>query len=214
VHLEQLGVRSVRRRIDGYHYEPPLRDLDPRAIYEKERERGISAVYFHDSHPLRWVKRFTMVENGILKGLFSLLGRGNWFLRREKVGPLRGLSLLIIRYKGYFDGVKEERDRGRDLVFFSNGPGEVSTWVTPIVDALKEREPVWNRYRKILVIHPCQFGSGTERVVADAIGGIDTFVGPRDYLKLIFLGKGRKRFKRSGIGLSLGGDLMHLVLFR
>ncbi|MFW6180792.1 MAG: glycosyltransferase family 2 protein [Spirochaetota bacterium] len=107
IHLRELGVRSVKRDIRGYHYDPPRAGVRPREVYRKERERGLSAVYFYRSHPLPWVRRFTLVENRPLQALFDLLGRGNWFLSGE--GPRRcgGLALLIIRYKGYFDGVRE-----------------------------------------------------------------------------------------------------------
>jgi hypothetical protein len=84
-------------------------------LYEKERERGFSAVYFYRNHPLPWVKRFTLVENRWLKAVSNLLGRKNWFLEKEKLPPCSGLFRLIVRYKGYFDGVTQgfqEQQRG------------------------------------------------------------------------------------------------------
>jgi hypothetical protein len=107
IHLSELGVRSVKRGITGYHYDPPREDVRPREVYRKERERGLSAVYFYRSHPFPWVRRFTLVKNRPLQALFDLLGRGNWFLSGEERMRCGGLLLLIIRYKGYFDGVRE-----------------------------------------------------------------------------------------------------------
>jgi glycosyltransferase involved in cell wall biosynthesis len=118
VHLQQMGLRSEKHRIHGYHYDPTQSSAsdraaqDPVGIYNKERERGISAVYFFKNHPLPWVRRFTLVKNRWLRGLVRLLGRGNWFLRRRSIPKPAGLFRLIIRYKGYFDGVDDGK---RDL---------------------------------------------------------------------------------------------------
>jgi hypothetical protein len=47
------------------------------------------------------------VQNRLLDVLFRCLGRKNWFLKRDSISCLTGFSRLIIRYKGYFDGVRE-----------------------------------------------------------------------------------------------------------
>ncbi len=107
IHLQENGLRSVKKRILGYHYDPPMQLLIPREVYEKEKERGQSAVYFYTSHPLRWVRRFTLVNSRILKFLFRMLGWKNWFLSRERITVMKRVFLLIIRYKGYFDGIDE-----------------------------------------------------------------------------------------------------------
>jgi hypothetical protein len=104
----------------------------------------------------------------------------------------------------------------KDLIIFSNGPGEVSTWVMPVVEALQVRKGITGRYRIILIIHPCPFGSGTEHMVGTRIEGVEHFIGPREYMKMLVTGFGKRRygFSREGIIFSLGGDLMHPVLFR
>jgi glycosyltransferase involved in cell wall biosynthesis len=113
IHLHELGLRSEKQRVYGYHYDPSQKSagrreaLSPRSVYEKEWERGLSAVYFYTHHPLSWVKRFTLVENRFLMGLVNLLGWNNWFLKKEKLRLHSGLFKLLVRYKGYFDGVEE-----------------------------------------------------------------------------------------------------------
>jgi len=107
IHLKDNGLKSVKKGIYGYHYDPPGEFLNPEQIYNKEKERGLSAVYFYKTHSLRWVKRFTMIHNSVLKGIFMVLGFRNWFLPKKKITFLKGLLLLIIRYKGYFDGIEE-----------------------------------------------------------------------------------------------------------
>ncbi len=107
IHLEENGLESQKRNIYGYHYDPPGKTLEPGIIYSKEKERGFTAVYLYRNHPLRWVKRFTLVNNRALKILFRLLGRGNWFLSKSRISFFRGFFRLVIRYKGYFDGIDE-----------------------------------------------------------------------------------------------------------
>jgi len=109
----------------------------------------------------------------------------------------------------------EQIEKKKDLIIFSNGPGEVSTWVLPVVEAVQKRKNLSHQYRIILIIHPCQFASGTEYLVAKKFDGVETVIGPKEYLKILFTGFGKKkfRFKREGILFSLGGDLMHPVLF-
>ncbi len=110
IHLKENGLISEKRGIYGYHYDPHVRFLEPEKIYRKEKERGFSAVYFFNNHPLKWVRRFTLVDTRFLQSVFQLLGRRNWFLSMKKISIFKGLFKLIIRYKGYFDGVIEGKE--------------------------------------------------------------------------------------------------------
>lgn len=109
--------------------------------------------------------------------------------------------------------VKQVKEK--DLVIFSNSPGEVSTWVAPVVERLG-RHPALAEYRVFLVIHPCQFASGNEPFVAQSFPGIDIIVPPRQYMKHILYGTWKKRYgmKEEGVILSLGGSLKHPVFFK
>ncbi len=107
IHLQEIGVRSIKRKIYGYHYDPPGTFISPRDVYEKEKERGISAVYFYTGHPLKWVARFTLIHSRFFRAFFRVLGYDNWFLSKKRISFFKGLILLIIRYKGYFDGIDE-----------------------------------------------------------------------------------------------------------
>ncbi len=110
IHLKEIGVKSQKRKIYGYHYDPPQKYLEPERIYGKEKERGSTAVYFYKNHPLRWVERFTLVNNRILKTLFRFLGFRNWFLSKKRISFLKGFFRLVIRFKGYFDGIDEGKE--------------------------------------------------------------------------------------------------------
>ena len=107
-------------------------------------------------------------------------------------------------------------NRRKDLLIFSNGPGEVSTWVQPVVEALRARSDLSEKFRVILIIQPCQFGSGTEYRVGRTIDGIEHIVEKRTFMKMLLSGIGKKKynFTREGIIFSLGGNLMYPVLFR
>ncbi len=107
IHLEENGLESQKKNIYGYHYDPPGSTLNPGTIYDKEKERGFTAVYLYLNHPLRWVGRFTLINNRSLKILFRLLGHGNWFLSRNGFAFFKGFFRLVVRYKGYFDGIEE-----------------------------------------------------------------------------------------------------------
>ena len=106
-------------------------------------------------------------------------------------------------------------NKKKDLIIFSNSPGEVSTWVAPVVERLG-RHPALADYRVFLVIHPCQFASGNEPFVAMSFPGIDTIVPPKQYMRHVLSGTWRKRYgvKQEGIVLSLGGSLKHPVVFK
>ena len=112
--------------------------------------------------------------------------------------------------------MKNAESHERDLIIFSNGPGEVTTWVLPVVEAVRERNDLKSKFRIILIIQPCPFGSGSEGTVAAEFEGVETVILPNEYLKILFtgIGKSKYRFSREGLIFSLGGDLMHPVLFR
>jgi len=107
-------------------------------------------------------------------------------------------------------------DKKEDMILFSNGPGEVSTWVLPVLEEVARRQDLVSRYRIILIIHPCQFASGAEHIVAKNYDCVEEVIKPSEYLKILFTGIGKRKysFARDGIMFSLGGDLMHPVIFR
>jgi lipid-A-disaccharide synthase len=106
--------------------------------------------------------------------------------------------------------------KAKDLIIFSNSPGEVSGWVTPFVEILTKRRDITDTHRVVLVIHPCQFGSGRDSAVVSGLGGIDHVVPPREYLRLIFWNTWKRSFgsRKDGVIISLGGSLKHPVLFK
>ena len=114
---------------------------------------------------------------------------------------------------GYVSDKSEEKE---DLIIFSNGPGEISTWVFPIVERIKRYPELDEKYNVILIIHPCQFSSGTEHIYVSQMNLFYKIIPPKEYLKLIFGLKRLRKYgiRKRGIIISLGGDLLHPVLFQ
>jgi hypothetical protein len=106
--------------------------------------------------------------------------------------------------------------KDKDLIIFSNSPGEVSTWVAPVVERLAGNEKIASWYRIFLVIHPCQFASGNEHFVAESFPGIEHIITPKEYMRHLLTGSWKRQYgiKEEGIILSLGGSLKHPVLFK
>ncbi len=95
-----------------------------------------------------------------------------------------------------------------DVVITTNGPGEVSTWVSPIIAALKKLAPdcrIW------VFLTPCMFAGGGEKEVLSSFKGINGVFGPGEYLSYQVFGKRPAGFLpgESGVVFCLGGDLSH-----
>ncbi len=87
----------------------------------------------------------------------------------------------------------------------ANSPGEIAGWVMPFGKKLKEKNP---QVKITLLIPPCQYASGKEVKVAQKWPWIDRVIGPKNFLKYIFLGKKTSLLnsaEKSCI-LFLGGD--------
>jgi hypothetical protein len=106
--------------------------------------------------------------------------------------------------------------KDKDLLIFSNSPGEVSTWVAPVVERLAVDKKITAEYRMFLVIHPCQFASGNEPFVAESFPGFERIITPKEYMRHLIRGSWKRSYgiKDEGIILSLGGSLKHPVLFK
>ena len=68
-----------------------------------------------------------------------------------------------------------------DIVLVSNGPGELYTWVRPVLAELRRRAP---ERRVTISLIPCQFASGSETKIAETFGA-DKVTSPKDFLGLM-----------------------------
>ena len=101
--------------------------------------------------------------------------------------------------------------RKLDIIITANSPGEVSTWLTPAIRALRERLP---DSEFTVFIPPCPFASGREEAIAAALPGVKRTFNRRQLLSFILTGKGLPGFDPGprGIVLFLGGDLAYAAL--
>lgn len=96
-------------------------------------------------------------------------------------------------------------------VLISNGPGELTTWLKPVLEQLRQVAP---HVRISIVLVPCQFASGNEADVARSYGA-DAVISVRDYLRFAATGRvpsalvedTEQQAGGQGFVLSLGGDL-------
>jgi hypothetical protein len=90
-----------------------------------------------------------------------------------------------------------------ELLLLTNGPGELSTWVPPVLDRLRQRLP---QSRFELYLLQDQFSAGTEVLKARELP-VDRLGGRKEFLARL-LHKGEQR----GAVLMLGGALRDAVL--
>ncbi len=99
--------------------------------------------------------------------------------------------------------------RSLDILILSNGPGELATWVRPVVRALRQR---WgndrDRLRISLVLSPCPNSSGQEAAIAQRYDEIDRIQAAADFWPFLLRGKTAAAWdwRDQGVVIFLGGD--------
>jgi len=93
-----------------------------------------------------------------------------------------------------------------DILILSNGPGEVTTWVRPVVKEL--RRQLGEDPRISVILSPCPHASGRETAVARSFSEVDRVQSPQHFWKFLLWGKTAKNWQWSdrGVVLFLGGD--------
>lgn len=99
-----------------------------------------------------------------------------------------------------------------DLVILSNGPGEISTWVRPVVRAWRSLAAV-PPTRVSVVLSPCPHATGREAAVASAIPGVDRVLAAAGFWSFLLWGRVPAGWEWQGRGvvLFLGGDQFFAV---
>jgi len=95
-----------------------------------------------------------------------------------------------------------------DVLILSNGPGELSTWVRPVVAALQAQASPNLGIRISVILSPCPHATGREVEVARAIPGVTRVQGAKAFFPFLFFGKtvDHWNWSKQGIVLFLGGD--------
>ncbi|MEO1147581.1 MAG: lipid-A-disaccharide synthase [Cyanobacteria bacterium J06638_22] len=102
-----------------------------------------------------------------------------------------------------------------DILILSNGPGEVTTWVRPVVKALRDKlgtDPA--QVRISLVLSPCPNATGNEVAIAHRYPEIDRVQGASEFFPFLLFGKTADQWDwhDRGLVLFLGGDQIYPVI--
>ncbi|AFY40104.1 lipid A disaccharide synthetase [[Leptolyngbya] sp. PCC 7376] len=93
-----------------------------------------------------------------------------------------------------------------DLLILSNGPGEVATWVRPVVKTIRQRFGTLPRIS--VVLSPCSNGTGKEAAIARSFPEVDRVQDAKDFFPFLLFGKTKEHWQwfDQGLVLFLGGD--------
>jgi lipid A disaccharide synthetase len=102
-----------------------------------------------------------------------------------------------------------------DILILSNGPGEVTTWVRPVVKAL--REQLGNDVSQVrisVILSPCPHASGKEAAIALGYPGVDRVQAPEYFWQFLLWGKTAENWewRNKGVVIFLGGDQVFPVI--
>ncbi len=101
-----------------------------------------------------------------------------------------------------------------DIVILSNGPGEVATWVRPVVRGLAQvLGPQMQQVRISVLLSPCPHSTGREAAIAISYPEVDRVLSASDFWAFLLRGKTRDNWHwhQRGIVVFLGGDQFYTI---
>jgi len=102
-----------------------------------------------------------------------------------------------------------------DILILSNGPGEVTTWVRPVVKALRQELGDDRSVVRIsVVLSPCPNASGKEAAIALSYPEVDRVQGAEHFWQFLLWGKTFENWdwRSRGVVVFLGGDQIFPVI--
>lgn len=102
-----------------------------------------------------------------------------------------------------------------DILILSNGPGEVTTWVRPVVKAIRETlGDDRSQLRISVMLSPCPHATGQEAAIARRYPEVDRVASSEHFFNFLLWGKTPEHWDwhPQGIVLFLGGDQFYPVL--
>lgn len=101
-----------------------------------------------------------------------------------------------------------------DILILANGPGEMTTWVRPVVRALRQRMPDHNQVRISVALSPCPNASGREATIARSYPEVDRVQAAAHFFPFLLWGKTADGWdwRDRGVVLFLGGDQFYTVV--
>ena len=101
-----------------------------------------------------------------------------------------------------------------DILVLSNGPGELATWVRPVVQALRQQLGNATEARISVILSPCPHATGKEAQIASSYPEVDRVQAPEDFLPFLLSGKTAANWDwhEKGVVLFLGGEQFFTVV--
>lgn len=102
-----------------------------------------------------------------------------------------------------------------DILILTNGPGELATWVLPVVRCL--RQQLGNNRSEVrisIVLSPCPHATGKEAGIARSYPSVDRVQEAEHFFPFLLWGKTKENWdwRDRGVVLFLGGDQFFTVL--
>lgn len=100
-----------------------------------------------------------------------------------------------------------------DILILANGPGEVTTWVRPVVQALRDNLGT-AQVRISVILSPCPHASGKEAAIALSYPQVDRVQAAEHFWQFLVWGKTAENWdwRAQGAVLFLGGDQFFPVI--
>jgi lipid A disaccharide synthetase len=101
-----------------------------------------------------------------------------------------------------------------DILILSNGPGELATWVKPVVSQLRQRYPEPETARISVVLSPCPNAGGREAAVARSYPEVNRVQGADRFFSFLLWGRTADQWDwcDRGVVVFLGGDQIYPVI--
>jgi lipid-A-disaccharide synthase len=101
----------------------------------------------------------------------------------------------------------------RDILILTNGPGELATWVRPVVLQLREQLSP-DEARISIVFSPCPNATGREATIASSYPGVDRVQAAKHFFPFLLWGNTVDRWDwhDRGVVLFLGGDQFYTLV--
>ncbi|WP_421655285.1 lipid-A-disaccharide synthase [Leptothermofonsia sp. ETS-13] len=102
-----------------------------------------------------------------------------------------------------------QRNNAIDILILSNAPGELATWVKPVVQVLRQKlGDDRDQVRISVILSPCANASGQEVAIARRFPEVDRVQGAKHFFQFLLWGKTAENWdwRQRGVVLFLGGD--------
>ncbi|AFY72739.1 hypothetical protein Syn7502_00589 [Synechococcus sp. PCC 7502] len=99
-----------------------------------------------------------------------------------------------------------------DILILSNAPGELTTWVYPVLRELAQR-PENSNFRISIVLSPCAHASGNESSIAQNFPNVDRVLPPEQFFNFLLWNRTPDwDWSQDGVVIFLGGDQVFPII--